>query len=257
MNRRVPLVVGLAAIVLATAFGLSRLAPPQQGVVGASAPLPSPTTPAPSAAPASALGPLAAGTYMSVSFQPALQFTVPAGWEKEADDLFGLGLHGPDGGPTGVYCPDPGPNWGESCRHHDNLIAVAADRALGFDARDCEGLAKAGSPGSVDGMVAALQADARFDVNVRGPVTVGGLHGQRLFVSLVKSWTGTCKWSDGKPSALFLTAAHPPGPFVGLGLWEELDVTLLDSPSGILSILIDSSYRGSALGVVNTFIFER
>ena len=254
MNGHLRPVVGIAAITIAAAVGVSMLAP--RADVGAPQPTSSPAAQTPAAwATLASPGPLSPGPYVSRRFEPTLRFEVPAGWSNVGDDSSVFALKGP--APSGVYCYDPGPDWGESCAIHQNVITVTADRVLGTNAEDCEGFAQADGRVTAEGMIAALVADPRLDTRSVHAETVGGLTGHGLEVRLAESWTGTCKWSDGERAALILTAAHPPGPFEGLIDNERMSVILLDSPAGVISITSNPGFPTEVREVIDTFEFTR
>lgn len=252
--RRTPLavLVGVAAIAVTAALAFSQLAPLSQPLVApvatpaatsaAATSHPAPTmataaSPSPRGS-ASSTGLLAAGAYHSVNFAPELSFEVPTGWSQLSDEPDSYVLRGP--GPAhGVYCPDTGPNWGESCGSHANDILVMADPVLGSDAGDCEGLALRGASTSVDGILAALRADQRFIVGQSRLVLVGGRAGLEFVIQIDWDWTETCKWSAPMRGAVVLTTAHPPGPFVGLTGLEKLNLILLQSPDGTVLISLE------------------
>lgn len=247
MNRTLAFVAGIAAIAIAAVVGLGTLLPRNQPGAGATG---GTTAPSASPRPGAHLGPLAAGAYAALKFEPGLLFEVPAGWVVVADDASTLILRGP--GTASTYCPTDQPS---SCRHVENVIDVTANRLLGSDASDCEGLARQDSPRTASEMVAALSSDPRLSTSSGRPVTIGGLTGTALTVQLRSSWTGTCKWSAGAPAALVLTAADPPGPFFGLMGPEVVDLVLLDSSDGVISLTSDPFYRTASQPIVRTFVF--
>jgi hypothetical protein len=128
------------------------------------------------------LGPLEPGTYRTRVFEPAIRYTVPAGWVN-AEDLPGnFWLYREDdpqegftGGSyvgiyTGVRAPDGcGEAWA------DGVGQTPAELAQWY--ADHPGLA-AGEP---------------------RPVEVGGLEGLLVDVPLAEDWKGRCPWSRGKP----------------------------------------------------------
>jgi hypothetical protein len=273
------LLAGLAAIAVTAVIAFSVFPPRSQPVVAGPVATPSATmeatanspfltiAPSPSPSPrgsASAIGLLAAGTYHSVNFEPELSFEVPTGWAQLSDEADAYVFRGP-GPARGVYCPDTGPKWGESCRAHANDILVSVNPVLASDAGNCEGLALTGAPRSVDGMVAALRADRRFIVGPSRLVSIGGMAGQEFVIQLAWDWTATCKWSVPLRGALVLTTAHPPGPFIGLSGLEKLNMILLESAAGTVLISLEPAETrrdpkatfADARSVIDTFQFGR
>jgi hypothetical protein len=258
MKGNLRLVLGLGAIAVAAAVGLSlfasRAIPDVGGPRATSSPslAPSPTSPA-----AARIGPLEAGAYVTVDFEPGLKFVVPAGWNVLGDGPSTFVLQGPDDGQPGASCPDATPSSGDACVVHHNIITVTAKRAVGSNAEDCEGLAIADSPTSVAGMIEVLSTDPRFVMSAPSEVTFGAFSGQTFDIRLAETWTGTCKWSAGAPAAIVLTAVEPPASFEGVMGPEQLGVFLLDSEDGVVSITIDPYFRTEAHAVVDTFEFGR
>ena len=253
MTRPIPLGIGLAAVlatVLVVSFIGSRL-PPGGGPVVSPSPSAVPA-PAETSATVTALGSLEPGRYSTAHFLPHLAFTVPAAWSVLEDDDWSVRLQGPQ---QGTYCPNTGPNWGDSC--YQNAIEVTGDRVLASDANECEGLALGGAPDAAASMAAVLAVDPRFEVTDRRGITVGGLTGEHLLIRVASTWTGTCNWSGGDPAAMILTAAHPPGPFLGVIQGEQIPLLLLDAPDGVIAVTLGFPFEAESMRIVNTFLFGR
>lgn len=211
---------------------------------------------------ASVTGLLAPGIYHSVKFVPGLSFYIPPSWVQISDQpqsyvLQRLGHGG------GVYCPDTGPRWNESCGPHLDKIVVIADPVLASDAGDCEGVALRGASTSVDGMVAALRLDRRFTVGEAHLVSIGGRAGLEFVIQLALDWAETCKWSAPLRGALVLTTAQAPRALVGLRGLDKLNLILLDSVDGTVVISLEPADTrpdpktsfDEARSVIDTFEF--
>jgi hypothetical protein len=230
VNRALGLVAAVATIAIVAVIGYAIFAPPGSGPGGAPTPSPTPTA----IASPSRIGPLAPGAYHSVTFKPELRFEVPAGWSNTADDRDGYALE-----------------------RSGTAVRVTGGRVLGNNANDCEGLFDQNAPTSVDGTVAALATDPRFTLDTHQPITVGALSGQLLDIHLAATWTGTCNFSAGKPAAILLTAANPPGPVISLVGDERMRLILLDSAEGLISIGVEPSLTPEAQALIDTFEFTR
>jgi hypothetical protein len=200
------------------------------GCAAAATPAPSPngtstSSPSASAASTSLASPSSSAlqTRSSFHFIPRLRFEVPSGWTtvEDHDRSYVLG--------SGT-----------------DAIILQADPVIATDERDCEGLAAPGGASTVDWIIATLVNDPRLVIGFRRHVVIGRFEGegQSIDIQLDPAWTGTCKWSDGKPAALILTVADPPGPFFGIVGPERVRLILLDvrsdAWSGVVSIGIDS-----------------
>ena len=127
------------------------------------------------------LGPLAAGTYTTTQFSPAISYSVPEGWTN-GEDLPGNFLLQLDGDPRylGVY------------------------RNAAAPAPDCQERPDGGVGQTVEALAAWLTAHPGLEVTEPQPVSVGGLDGVWLDISLASSWTATCPFSEGKPVVPFI-----------------------------------------------------
>lgn len=211
-------VAGAAAVILVAIVGYNLSGGPGASGIGgpAATASPSPTAP-PSPSPS-------LGSISSVAFRPAVRLLAPAGWviADDQDRTFVLqSPAGPSRGATGD-------------------IGVMRDPVIGDNSRDCEGQAATGGVMSVAAMVTALSNDPRLSTTSPVVVSVGDRAGQALDIEIAQSWTGTCKWSDGKAAALLLTVADPPGPYFGLTETERVRVILFDVSGSAVLIGIDS-----------------
>jgi len=132
------------------------------------------------------LGDLAAGSYRTRQFRPTVHYTVPAGWTNP-QDLPGNLLLQPAGGDerfVGIY---------RNVTVPDGCMA-RADPAVGT---------------SVDAILTWLVDHPGLQTSAPVPVSVGGLTGIRLDVSLAPDWRTTCPFSTGRPIVAILYGAGP------------------------------------------------
>lgn len=187
------------------------------------------------------LGPLEEGTYTSQRFEPALTFTVPAGWNNPWDTRGAFDLWTP--GWSDGYPEDPGSylldHPGLSVRRDprpDEGCSPNADATVGTSAIE------------VATWVANHPAIA---AGAPSPVEVGGLTGYQLDVSLADTWRESC---PGGPAAVWL--------FEDLYLNEHpgfatMRLILLDLPDGgSVLIAIDGTQVDAAMPVVRSFVFD-
>lgn len=204
------------------------------------------------------LGPLDEGTYTSQRFEPALTFTIPAGWNNVWDSRGAFGLWAPgwsdDGADQGSDCRndpipcgylfdqpgmdvvrDPRPIWLERTGTDEGCMP-RADAKVGTSALD------------VATWVANHPAIA---MEGPSPVEVAGLTGYLLDVSLADTWREGCP----EARAVWL--------FEDLYLSDQIPeyatarLILLDQPDGgSILIWIDGGEVDAAMPVVSSFEFD-
>jgi hypothetical protein len=193
------------------------------------------------------LGPLDKGTHTSQRFEPALTFTVPAGWNNVWDTRGGFGLWAPG-------WSDNGADQGSDCRSGPFPCGYLFDQP---------GLSVRRDPRPEEGCVDARVGTSALEVATwvanhpaiatEGPssVEVAGLTGYQLDVSLVDTWRKSC---PGGPGAVWL--------FEDLYLNDASEhatmrLILLDLPDGGgVLIAIDGTQVDTAMPVVNSFQFD-
>lgn len=121
------------------------------------------------------LGVLDAGTYSTRSMHPEITYTVPAGWEN-IEDL-------------------PG-NFLLQQRGDQRYLAVYQNVRIPAECNEewADGVGE-----SVDDLVAWYTAHPGIVSTEPETVSLGGLSGVSLDLSLDPAWTGTCDYSDGLP----------------------------------------------------------
>lgn len=201
------------------------------------------------------LGPLGEGTYTSQRFEPALTFTVPAGWNNAWDTRGAFSLWTP-GWSDGSYGADPGIH----CRSGPQPCGYLLDRpglTLVRDPRPdegCSGYADATVGTSALEVATWVANHPAIATSGPSPVEVGGLTGYLLDVSLADTWRETCP--DG-PKAVWL--------FEDVYLRDQnkypeyatMRLILLDLPDGgSVLIAIDGTQVDAAMPVVDSFAFD-
>jgi hypothetical protein len=190
-------------------------------------------------------GPLEEGTYTSQRFEPAVTFTVPAGWNNPWDARGSFDLWTP-GWSDGYDDPD------------DPMIYLFDHPGLSLfrDVRPREG----GCSDRVDATVGTSAIEVSTWVadhpgiatRAPSPVKVGGLSGYQLDVSIAETWQ-SCP-IDGAPATVPL--------FDQLGLikhpgYATMRLIVLDLPDGgNVLIEIDGDQVDAAMPVVRSFEFD-
>jgi hypothetical protein len=146
----------------------------------------------------------------------------------------------------------PGWTWGFSGGGDFRILADASPTHEGLSisdgiyflleptiaSRDCQDSSEPGVGRSVGDLVEWLQAAPGLDVTEPTPVTVGGLDGMQLDLTLDPAWKRTCFFSEGQPVVPLVFNGSPLGGYH----WAILPRTsmrwyLLESKDGV--VLID------------------
>jgi hypothetical protein len=189
------------------------------------------------------LGPLPAGTYTTVRFQPPITYTVPAGGWSNFEDLPGNFLLVPPG--FDLAGVDPGGS--------EYIGIYASVLAANIDCTESE------QP-NVDRTAAALAAEFSLrpglTTTTPTPVSVGGLQGMVLDIRLADDWTQTCPYSGGNSVMPLIRGVppsdldHPIGPGVVVRLY------LLDRSGSTLAIELDDLSGGTHLDGYSAVVDE-
>jgi hypothetical protein len=203
------------------------------------------------------LGPLEEGTYTSQRFEPALTFTVPAGWNNPWDTRGSFDLWTPgwsdgadDPDDPGIYLFDhPGFSLFRDVRPWEDVARRREARGVG-----CSYGVDAAAGTSALELATWVDAHPGIAANAPSPVEVGGLSGYQLDVSIAETWK-SCRIEDGQgPPSVPL--------FDKLGLIEHpgyatMRLILLDLPDGgNVLIAIDGEKVDAAMPVVHSFEFD-
>jgi hypothetical protein len=200
------------------------------------------------------LGPLEEGTYTSQRFEPALTFTVPAGWHNAWDTRGAFSLWTPG-------WSDGSADQGIDCRSGPSPCGYLFDQpglSVRRDPRPDEGCSPhtdATEVGTSALEVATWVANhPAIATEAPSPVEVAGLTGYLLDVSLADTWRESC---PGGPAAVWL--------FEDLYLRDQnkypesatMRLILLDLPDdGSVLIAIDGTQVDAAMPVVRSFEFD-
>jgi hypothetical protein len=189
------------------------------------------------------LGPLDEGTYTSQRFEPALTFTVPAGWNNPWDTRGAFDLWSPgwsdgwdDPNDPGVYMfSHPGLHVRRDPRPEGGCV----DATVGTSAIE---------------LTTWVANHPAIAAGAPSPVEVGGLTGYQLDVSLADTWRESC---PGGPAAVWLFEdlyLRDPNKYPE---FATMRLILLDLPDGgSVLIAIDEDRLDVAMPVVDSFVFD-
>jgi hypothetical protein len=129
------------------------------------------------------LGTLEAGTYSTSAFVPGLTYTIPAGWQNWSDLEGEVGYIAPGDSPQALDA--------------DSIVVFTSVQA---DSRNCDTEAESISeqPGvahTPEALAAEFQVRPGLVTTSPIAVTVGGLSGLVMDISMAPDWTGTCFYS--------------------------------------------------------------
>jgi hypothetical protein len=176
------------------------------------------------------IGSLTPGPHSSISFKPTIGYTTPAGWRNDADlpGHFHLRPEGFDRG--GIYVfRDP------RIASQDETCQRTADPSLGS---------------SVPEMVAWMTSREGLATSQPLPVTIGGLRGQMLELSLESAWTFSCPFADGIPT-IPLIVSEDGGLYWAVAGSERLRLYLLPLPDGgVVVVDIDAFFGDDFAGLL-------
>ncbi len=167
---------------------------------------------------------LPAGTHTSKTFQPAVTFTVPAGWSNPADSATYFQLIPAGSEIAGIHLfRDPAP---------------ASQDAACPDAPE-PGVGRASTE-----LSAWIRERPGLTVSSPKLVTVGGLRGVELDLGIVDGWTASCPFADGTPTVALFQGTNGEYRWVVAGT-ERLRLDLLDLPGGGTLVVDVDAFDGS------------
>jgi hypothetical protein len=191
-------------------------------------------------------GPLEDGTFTSQRFDPALTFTVPAGWNNPWDTrgVFHLWTPGWSDGWADPEDPDsPGLYF-----DYPGLRLTRDVRAL----ESCSDAVAAGAGTSALELATWVSDHPGIATDGPSPVEIGGLAGYQLDVSIAETWHKRCL-------GRFVSVEPLDGAFLVEGIASKYATSrliLLDLPDGgSVLIDIDGTQVDAAMPVVNSFEF--
>jgi hypothetical protein len=201
----------LAAVVILAVGAIYLRGSPSGSNIGGPAVTPSPS---PTASPTPAPSP---SSFASVTFQPVVHVTSPAGWSVEDGDRTFL-LNPPAGGSVA----------GRS-------IGLMSGPFVTFKDSACENQAPAAVGTSVANLIASVSGDPRLVATTPQAITISGHVGQMIDIGVAPSWTGTCDWSAGK-GAVLIVSATTTGPAFGTGGTGRDRYIFLDVEGSVVAI---------------------
>lgn len=205
---RLPVAVLLGALLAVLVAGCA-------GAPSAATPV---STPAPSALPT--------GTYTSGAFQPAVTYTVPAGWRIASDSSDYFALQPVASDLTGIHLfRDP--------------LAASQDAACPTTAEPGVGKLSLELATWIRGLPGLIASSPRI-------VTVGGLRGVELDLALNTGWTASCTFANGVPTVPLFVGANGNLRWVVAGN-ERLRVALLDVPGGGTVVVDVDAFDGTLM----------
>jgi hypothetical protein len=167
---------------------------------------------------------LPAGTYTSRAFQPPVTFTLPGGWWNESDSAGYFSLYPVESDLVGIHLfRDPLP------ASQDPTCPTTA------------------APGVATTSVALLTWIRSLPgLAVTSPqlVTVGGLPGSQVDVSIASGWTASCPFANGLPTVPLFVGSDGQLRWVVAGN-ERLRLALLDVPGGGTVVVDIDAFEGS------------
>ncbi|WP_433362761.1 hypothetical protein ACQPZX_30895 [Actinoplanes sp. CA-142083] len=195
-------------------------------------------------------GDLVAGTYHTATFQPAITYTVPAGWANGIDLPRNFLLARP-GDPVLDFFG------GNAITIMSNVVAAS---------QHCDENGEPGVGRTAGDLARWLDGLPGVTASTPRPATVGGWPGFVLDVQLAKGWTRTCPIAEEPMVPLLQTGDpaqfHPTSTFLPEGGSSRL--YLLDAPGGgtVLINIIDipggitlQSYLPAATPIVESIYF--
>jgi len=202
------------------------------------------------------LGDLDAGRYVSANFNPfvprtewvatdaALSYTVPAGWAniEDCDNCYALAKQG---------APE------------NEAIYLFSDVAAHVQDEKCTNDLAPGIGQTARAISTWLTTLPGLVTTTPIPTTIGGLSGFAVDVSLARSWSQTCPYSDGEPVVPLFTDPLKGGFDWNVGGAGHSREILLDLPGGrVLLIDLGAANKAAfdalmqdAMPVVGTFVF--
>jgi hypothetical protein len=174
----------------------------------------------------SALSELPAGTHTTAAFQPATTYTVPSGWTSAADgaDYFNL-------------LPLLDQNNGIHVFHNPQALSQDAS---------CPNTAQPGVGSSSVALVAWIRSIPGLNVSQPAMVTVGGLPGTQIDVSIHSNWTQSCSFASGLPTVPLFYRAQTGGWWVAGD--EKLRLFIVEVPNQGTVVIDLDSFDGAGFG---------
>jgi hypothetical protein len=169
---------------------------------------------------------LPAGTYTSRSFQPALTFTLPVGWDNPSDSATYLQLRPAGSEIAGIHL-------------FRDARAASTDTACPTSPEPGVGSSSSELSRWIQGRAGLIASNPRL-------VSVGGLRGTELDIRIAEGWTAACPFANGIPSVSLFVGATGEYRWVVAGS-ERIRLDLLDLPNGGTVIVDIDDFDGSVM----------
>lgn len=170
--------------------------------------------------------PLAAGTYTSTAFAPAVTYAVPGGWENPSDSAAYMLLR-----PLG---------------DEYNGIHFFHDPAALSQAADCPAAAEPGVGASSLELVAWIRGRKGLVVGTPALVTVAGLPATSIDVGIAAGWTTSCPFANGSPTVPLFFGKETELRWIVAGD-ERLRLYFVDVPNRGLVVVDLDSFDGTGM----------
>lgn len=168
---------------------------------------------------------LPAGTYTSRVFQPAVTYTLPAGWDNPADSAAYFQIRPAGSEVAGIHLfRDP--------------KAASQDPA-------CPETAEPGVGGLSSDLLPWIRSRPGLVVSDPKVVSIGGLRGSEIDLAIKDGWTTSCSFANGLPTVPLFVGANGEYRWVIAGN-ERLRLALLDVPGGTVVVDVDA-FDGSVI----------
>jgi len=171
-------------------------------------------------------------------FQPVITFTIPDGWFNNSDTAGRFEL-----GPVNT---DPlSATYSADTLSHDKRV-IQIDENLAIP----DGCSQQPDPSvdrTIEAMTQWLTSHPGLVTTQPEPVTIGGLDGVVIDISLDPAWTETCPWSQEQPVVEFLVDGTPAGFADAIEPGKPQRLYLLQHSTGVVFIVLAAPNRGLGL----------
>jgi hypothetical protein len=171
-------------------------------------------------------------------FAPVITYTVPDGWFNNQD----IGGHF-DLWPVNTDVLSPTYSF-DTLSGDTRAIGIFEGLAI---PDGCEQQPDPSVDRTVGAMTQWLTSHPGLVTSQPEPVTIGGLEGVLIDVSLDPAWTQTCPWSQGQPVVQILVDGIPNGFAAGIDPGKPVRLYLLEHATGVIVIDVSASNRGPSI----------
>jgi hypothetical protein len=158
--------------------------------------------------------------------------------------------------PNGWSAPDLGPadfSLHRTSGRPEDAVKVFLDMRRAAKDSACTEGPEPGVGATAQALVDDLREDPSLQVSTPSPITVNGLQGLVIDVTLAAGTTKTCPFSSGKPTVpLVVDTVAGQGPYWGIGPGERIRLVVLDIPAANnIVVAIDSANGATFDDLVN------